>query len=254
MTQRIENNSEQNKDTVVVDRENSHNRSTMTVFEHVDELRARLIKVFLAVIVCSVVAYGFVDAILNFIIAPVGSVIFTAPSDAFLARIVLALFAGCFASFPYTLFHVWQFVSGGLRKEERDKVYIYGPASLVFFVLGAAFGYFVIIPFAINFLLGFSTETIQPMITIKNYVSFVGTLVLAFGVVFELPLIMLFLAKIGVATPEFLRQKRRHAIVGILVLSAIITPPDFVTQIMMAGPLVVLYELGLMMIKLGKKK
>ncbi len=232
----------------------SRKESSMTVFEHIDELRARLVQIFAAVILCSAVSYVFVDHILAFITEPVGNLVFTAPSDAFLARIVLALFAGCLISFPFTLFHVWRFVGLGLRPQEAKRILFYGPCSLFLFLAGGVFAYFVIIPIALNFLLGFSTENIVPMITIKNYVSFVGTLILAFGVVFELPLVMLFLSHIGIATAEFLQQQRRYAIVIILILSAIITPPDFVTQLMMAGPLIILYEIGLLIIRLKGKR
>ena len=228
--------------------------TAMTLYEHMDELRSRLLKVAIAVIICMLIAYCFIDPILAFVLRPVGEVVFTAPSDAFLAQIVLAFLTGCLVSLPIILFHIWRFVSLGLKPQEAHHIKVYGPASLLLFVVGALFAYFVIVPIAIDFLLGFGSATIKPMITIKNYVSFVGTLVLAFGVVFELPLILLFLAHIGVATPAFLEQKRRYAIVLILIVSALITPPDFVTQLMMGVPLIVLYEIGIVCIKLKNRK
>ena len=117
-------------------------------------------------------------------------------------------------------------------------------------MLGAVFAYFVTIPISIRFLLSFSTDLIVPMITVKSYISFVGTMLLAFGVIFELPLVLMFLTKIGIATPAFLMQKRKHAIIIILVVSAFITPPDFITQLIMAVPLVILYEVGIVASKL----
>jgi len=133
-------------------------------------------------------------------------------------------------------------------------VRIFGPCSLFLFFLGGIFAYFVIIPISIHFLLSFSTPSIVPMITIKSYVSFVVTMLLAFGVVFELPLVLMFLTKIGVATPAFLVQKRKYAVVIILIVSAFITPPDCVTQILMALPLIVLYEAGIIISKITYRK
>jgi sec-independent protein translocase protein TatC len=109
-----------------------------------------------------------------------------------------------------------------------------------------AFAFFVIVPIALKFLLSFSSTYVVPMISIKSYIGFVGNFVLAFGIVFELPLVLVFLVKIGIATPAFLRNYRRHAILAILVLSAILTPPDVISQLLMAVPLIVLYELGVL--------
>ncbi|MFT7538297.1 MAG: sec-independent protein translocase protein TatC [Lysobacterales bacterium] len=230
-------------------------KTAMTLFQHMDELRSRLTQAVLAIIVCSIGAYVFIDPILEFIIKPVGTLVFTAPSDAFFARVILAILSGCIFSLPVVLFHVWRFVGLGLKAKESKSIMFYGPVSLGLFFIGGLFAYYVIVPIAIEFLLGFATESITPMITIKNYVSFVGTLILAFGVVFELPLILLFLAHIGIATAEFLEQKRRYAVIIILIVSALITPPDFITQLMMAGPLVILYEIGILAIKIsGKRK
>jgi sec-independent protein translocase protein TatC len=124
------------------------------------------------------------------------------------------------------------------------------------FIAGGLFAYFVAIPVALRFLLSFSTATIVPMITVKNYIAFVGTMLLAFGIIFELPLVIMFLTRIGIATPKFLAEKRRHAIVLILIVSAILTPPDCFTQALVALPLMILYEIGLLASKMafsGKK-
>ena len=217
-------------------------------FGHFDELRARLIKCLLAFFVATCVAYIFVDPVLAFIVKPVGYLIFTAPSDAFIARMSLTFLGGFLLSAPIIIYQIWQFVASGLKDNERKYIVFFAPLSLIFFVMGALFAYVIMIPFALRFLLSFSTDFMLPMITVKNYISFVGTWVVAFGVVFELPLVLMFLAKIGVATPEFLRQYRRHAIVLILIISAILTPPDVVSQILMAVPLMILYEIGIVMV------
>ena len=222
-------------------------------FGHFDELRTRLIKCLLAFFVATCVAYIFVEPVLAFIVKPVGYLIFTAPSDAFIARMSLTFLGGFLLSAPIIIYQIWQFVASGLKEKEQRYIVFFAPLSLIFFVMGALFAYVIMIPFALRFLLSFSTDFMLPMITVKNYISFVGTWVVAFGVVFELPLVLMFLAKIGVATPEFLRQYRRHAIVLILIISAILTPPDVVSQILMAVPLMVLYEIGIIMVAYTSK-
>lgn len=212
---------------------------------HLDELRSRLIKIALAVILAACLFYPAVDQVLAFLIRPVGRVIFTSVADAFVARFMLTLWGGVILALPVIVYQFWEFVSAGLKEHEKKYVRFFAPFSFLLFVLGAVFGYAVMIPVGMRFLLSFSTDFIVPMITLPNYISFVTTLVLAFGAAFELPLILLFLAKVGVVTPAFLVQKRRHAIVLILIVSAIITPPDAVSQMIMALPLVILYELGI---------
>ena len=223
----------------------TRNPDELSFFEHFDELRRRLIKSLVAVIVAACLFYPFVDSVLAFLIRPVGRVVFTSPSDAFVARFMLVVWGGVIFALPVILYQFWRFVSAGLKAHERKYVVFFAPLSLALFFAGSAFGYFVMIPVGMKFLLGFATDFMVPMITVQNYLSFVTTLVLAFGVTFELPLALMFLAKIGVVTPAFLAQKRRHAIVIILIVSAVITPPDAVSQMIMALPLVVLYELGI---------
>lgn len=217
----------------------------LTFLEHLEELRSRLIKTVGAVAVGACVSYFFIERFLAFITQPVGPLIFTSPADAFIARMTLTLFGGFFLALPVIVYQIWQFVSAGLVEREKGHVRIFGPLSLILFLGGAAFGYFVMVPMSLYFLLSFKTAQMVPMITVDRYISFVGTLVLAGGVIFELPLVITFLAKIGIATPEFLRQKRRYAIVLILIVSAVITPPDVISQLLMAAPLLILYELGI---------
>lgn len=219
--------------------------SDLTFLEHLEELRFRIIKVIVAVTVCACLVYFFIEPILAFITRPVGKLIFTSPEEAFLARMTLTIFGGFFLALPVILSQFWQFVARGLLEHERRYVRIFGPLSLVCFLSGLLFGYFVVVPMSLYFLLGFKTAQMVPMITVDKYISFVGTLVLAGGVIFELPLVIIFLAKLGIASPEFLRQKRRYAIVIILIISAVITPPDVVSQLLMAAPLLILYEAGI---------
>ncbi len=225
----------------------------LSFFGHLDELRSRLIKAVVAVVICSCIFYVFIDAILAAIIKPVGQLVFTSPTDAFFSRMILTLFGGFFLSLPFILYHIWAFVSIGLTQKERKHVMFFGPFSFLLFVAGGVFAYFIVIPISLRFLLSFSSRLLVPMIAIDKYITFVGMLILAGGIIFELPLVLVFLTKIGIATPEFLRQKRKHAIVLILIVSAILTPPDVITQILLSVPLIVLYEIGIFFSRLTLK-
>jgi len=214
-------------------------------FDHFEELRNRLIVSILSICIGAGLFYIIIDEVFAILVKPVGQLVFTAPGEAFIARIMLTLLGGFFLALPVILYQIWRFVASGLKGHEIKYVRLFAPCSFLLFILGGLFAYFVIIPLSIRFLLSFSTDFIVPMITIKSYISFVGTMLLAFGIVFELPLILVFLTKIGIATPAFLIQKRNYAIVLILIVSALITPPDFITQLLMAVPLVLLYEAGI---------
>ena len=222
--------------------------------DHLEELRSRLIKCLLAFFLGTCLVYPFLDSFLRLIVQPVGTLVFTAPSEALVVRLQLALWGGFFLALPVMIYQIWMFVSAALTEPEKKYVLFFAPASFLLFVAGAAFAYFVMIPFCLSFFLSFSRDWLVPMITVKNYLSFAGTFVLAFAVTFELPLILMFLTKIGIATPAFLIQKRRHAIVLILIVSAVITPPDVVSQIIMACPLMILYEIGIFFSRLTYRK
>ena len=224
---------------------------------HLDELRQRLIKVLLGFIAATLLCYNFVGQVLPWLIKPACPagrpachLIYTSPTEAFGAYMTLAAVMGFLVSLPLTLYHVWGFMAGALRPTEKRFIAVFGPLSFLFFLLGVTFSYFVAIPLTYRFLMGFSSEYMQPMITVSSYMGFLANMLIAFGVTFELPLILAFLAKIGIATPEFLRQKRRHAIMIILIVAAIVTPPDVVSQMLLAVPLVVLYEVGIIFVKL----
>ncbi|MBZ0166217.1 MAG: twin-arginine translocase subunit TatC [Candidatus Omnitrophica bacterium] len=222
-------------------------RSELAPFwDHVDELRSRMLISLVAVAIAAIVFYQVVDPVLRFVIKPVGRLVFTSPADAFIARLLLTALGGFIIAMPIVLYQTWVFIALGLREKEKKFVRVYGPLSVLFFFAGLAFAYYVALPISLKFLLGFSSDWLVPMITVKSYVTFFMSLVLAFGVIFELPIILIFLTAIGIATPEFLVQKRRHAIVIILIVSAVITPPDIITLLIMTLPLVFLYEIGLM--------
>lgn len=217
----------------------------LSFLEHVEELRARILKSLVFVIIASCGVYSYSDSIISILAKHVGGLVFIAPQEAFISRIKISFFMGLFLSSFFILFQIWRFISSGLKKSEVKYTLLFGPLSFIFFVMGSLFGYFVIVPIGMNFLLGFATDVMRPMITVNNYISFIGTLILAFGIVFELPIASLFLTKIGLVRPSFLSSKRRYAVVFIFILAAMLTPPDVITQCLMAIPLLILYEVGI---------
>ena len=223
------------------------NPKHLTLTQHLEELRVRLIKSLIFFVAASCLFFRWSDDALSYLARPLDQLVFTSPTEAFTTKMVTTLLGGLFLSIPYILYHAWQFVYAGLHDIERKYTAVFIPFSIIFFGVGCAFGYVVVLPYVLRFFLSFSTSALTPMITVGKYVSFAAGLVLSFGLIFELPLVVVLLTKIGILTPEFLKQKRRYAIVLIFVVSAVLTPPDFVSQIFMAIPLLVLYEISILL-------
>jgi sec-independent protein translocase protein TatC len=222
-------------------------------FKHLEELRSRLIKSAGAFVLAFCLCYNFIGKLIPKLIAPAGHLIFTSPGEAFSAYMTIGFILALFVSSPYIIYQIWAFVSGALKPSEKKFVLVFAPLSLMFFLSGGAFAYFVTMPMAYRFLMSFSSVYLVPMVTVKNYLGFLGHMMVAFGVAFELPLILAFLAKIGIATPEFLRQKRRHAIIIILIVASLMAPPDVMSMLVLAVPLMVLYEVGIIFVKVFNK-
>ena len=229
-------------------------KSTPTFFDHLDELRICILKALGLFAVVCLVFFNFAGHFIPVFVKPVGYLVFNSPSEAFMAHMAVTIAGSFIITFPFTLYQLWAFVATGLTEQERKHIRLYGPISFLLFVAGLCFAFFVAIPIALKFLMGFSSEYLRPMITVESYISFVTSFALAFGVIFETPLVLAFLASVGIATPAFLIQKRRHAIIIILIISAILTPPDVISQIVMAVPLFVLYEIGIILTRLTYKK
>jgi len=226
----------------------------ISLIAHLEELKSRLIKCIISFVIASVFAYSFSDKIIRSIAEPVGRLVFIAPQEAFLASIKVALLCGIILSSPLVIYQIWQFIKSGLRREEEKLISLFAPFSFLLFALGGAFGYFIIVPMGINFLLGFATDILRPMITVDRYISFLGILTLAFGIIFQLPLISLFLTRLGLIGPRLLLSKRKEAVIGVFILAAVLTPPDVVTQCLMAVPLLVLYEISIVFSRIARKK
>ncbi|MCK5127722.1 MAG: twin-arginine translocase subunit TatC [candidate division Zixibacteria bacterium] len=228
----------------------------MTFLDHLEELRHRLIRSMIVVIVFAAGAYYFSDHLINIVSAPLTDVgvFFKAPAEAFLTHIKVSLFAGAIAAVPILLYQIWMFIGPGLMKKEVKIVIPIVISSTIFFMIGGGFCFFYVIPLAVKFLLGFATDNMQPMIMIGDYISFAGSMVLAFGIVFELPVAAFILGRMGVIDHKMLGKGRRYSIVAILFLGAFITPPDLISQILLAGPLYLLYEVSIIVVWFTARK
>lgn len=232
----------------------------MTLLEHLWELRTRLIRSLLAMVLAFSVMLPFGSRLSSFLREPAkpylgtGSFAQLKPMEIFVTDLKVSLFAAIFLAAPVIFFQAWRFVAPGLYRSERRLVLPFVFFSTLFFTSGAAFGYAVILPFAMQFLLGFATEEVQSTISVAAYLSDVTRLLLAFGAVFELPLAIFFLARAGIVTAEGLSEFRKYAVILIFVVSAILTPPDPVTQVGLALPLIGLYEIGVLTARIWGKK
>lgn len=228
-----------------------------TVVEHLNELKKRVIFCLIAVAVTSVGAYLFIDDLLQIIVkvGRIKSLVFINPTEAFFVMIKLSLLVGIVGAMPFILYQIWMYVSVALIKEERKYLIFFGPVSYLLFLIGAAFAFRGVLPLGMRFLLSFSKDNLKPMITLNAYVSFLGKMITAFGLMFELPLVVLFLSKIGIVTPEIMKKGRRYAIFGIFIIAAVLTPPDVVSQVMLAVPILLLYEISVWIsVVVAKKK
>jgi sec-independent protein translocase protein TatC len=218
--------------------------------DHLDELRHRLIISVIGIGVGFAISYVFSQQILILLQRPMPTrLIFIAPTEAFFVNLKVALYAGLFLSIPLILFQVWKFVAPGLYEHERRYSYPFLLISTVLFLIGAAFAYLVILPIALHFLIAQGGELWEPNITLSNYLAFCMRLLLSAGLIFEFPVLMYFLTKVGVVTPEFLVKNRKYAVLAAFTISAILTPPDVFSQILLAVPLFLLFEVSIFVAK-----
>jgi len=232
----------------------------MSFMEHLGELRTRIVWALGSAAVGLVIAFFVTDPAMRFISKPLAKMhtelVFTSPTEAFWTWMKVAMVLAIFISMPAILYQVWRFVSPGLHKHEKKYAAPFIIVGSLLFLIGGAFAMLVIIPYASNFLVTFGQEKgWKPMITVANYTDFVIKFALAFGVVFELPVVITVLALIGVVTPQFLSKNRKYAILINFIIAAVLTPtPDMINQTLMAGPLCILYEVGIICARLAVRK
>jgi sec-independent protein translocase protein TatC len=244
--------------------------SRAPLLSHLIELRGRLIRALLAILVAFVVCFAGAKHIYNFLLIPyvwaaanhgdAAKLIYTAPQEYFVVQMKVALFGAVFIAFPVIAQQIYKFVAPGLYKNERRAFLPYLIATPLLFVLGAAVVFFILMPLALRFFLSLQQTgsnggaSIEALFKVSDYLSLIMGLVLAFGVVFQLPVVLTLLARIGIVNSDMLKKGRRYAIVLAFVAAAVLTPPDVISQCSLALPTVLLYEASLISVRLVEKR
>ena len=231
---------------------------------YLQEIRKRLILSFIAVGAGFLICYYFSDSIFEILIAPLinniqnihveSTLIFRTVAEAFFTYMKVGFVAGLMLASPFILYQIWGLVVSRLDQDKKRYVLLFVLGGSLLFALGILFGYFVALPFGCKFLLRYASNTIKPMPDMNEYLSFSVKFLLTFGLVFEFPILLLILARIGVVNAKMLAQKRRYAILLIFIFAFIISPPDLISQVLMALPLMGLYEVSILLCKIFKKK
>jgi len=232
------------------------NEKKMPFIEHLEELRWVLIKCIITIVVLGIGCYFVSDYIQRFLTRPYPyPLVYLAVAGAFIIKLKISITTGAVLGLPFIAFQFWSFIAPGLLERERKHIPVIVILTTVCFILGASFAYFVIIPFGLRFLSSFQSADVVQNVTIEKYLSFVIMLMLVFGLIFELPLLSAFLTRIGILNYRFLRKVRKYGIVVIFIGAAMLTPPDPTTQLFLAGPLILLYEISIFVSKVvGRKK
>ena len=219
--------------------------SSMSVVDHLSELRMRLVVAIVAIVIGTLGAYYYVEDILQILVAPAGKLYYTKPTEAFFTYMKISLVAGCIISSPIWFYQIWAFIVPALSNGEKKVTFMVVPTAVALFVVGVLFSYYLVLPMAIQFFIGFGTDELQPLFSIGQYIDFVIAFILPFGITFELPLILIALGVMGILSSNRLRQYRKMFILVAFVVGAAISPtPDMLSQTMIAGPMILLYEIS----------
>jgi len=235
-------------------------KGEMPFLDHLEELRWRIIKALISVVFFTIVAFAISDYVLNWLLLPAEHVNVQLSLQVlkiqavFIIKLEIALIIGVIMSIPVILYQIWAFVAPGLHDFEKKYIWPLIFFAMISFLVGAAFAYFVIIPYTLDFFLGLAPTNVANNIALDYYFGFLLRLLIVFGIVFELPVLSVILSRLGLISPSFLRKYRRHAIVLFFILAAILTPPDPTTQVLLAVPLVLLYEVTIFISWIFNKK
>ena len=232
-----------------------------TLIDHLGELRIRIVRSLYAILIAAAVCYYYSEQLFDIIRAPIqtylpnGGLVFTAPTDKFMAHLKVAFFSGVLVSCPVWFYQLWKFVAPGLYANERKYSFIFIASGSLLFVIGVLFAYYGVMPVAFQYLMNFGGSIDKPMITIDSYLGTFLTMALMFGLTFELPVVLVILGMMGIVSKKFLTEKRRYAVVLLAIMSAIFTPgPDILSQMMMLVPMVILYELAVVIVGFVEKR
>ena len=248
----------------------SHDDKDTSFVSHLSELRKRLIHSFIFLIIFFIICYFFAEYLYGFLVEPYAQavredgtnrrLIFTALQETFLTYLKVSFFTAFFVTCPFILMQIWKFIAPGLYKHEKTAILPYLVLTPVLFLLGGMLVYYLIMPLAIKFFLSFETTGISTNLPIQleakvnEYLSLVMKLIFAFGISFQLPVILSLLARVGIVNSNFLKERRKYFIVIIFAAAALLTPPDPITQIGLAVPLLILYELSIFSVKIIENK
>lgn len=222
----------------------------MPLVDHLQELRSRIIKAVIAIGIGFTISYFYAEQLINFITAPAGKLYYMSPAEGFFSYLKVSFVIGTLGALPIILYQIWAFLVPALTVNERSALFILVPSSVILFFAGLSFSYFFVLPAALKFFIGFTTENLQPMLSLGQYLSFIISFLLPFGVIFELPLFLVVLAKVGIISSAFLKSKRKMVVVLSFVVGAVISPtPDVFSQTMIAIPLLILYEASIFVLK-----
>ncbi len=225
----------------------SNKNSKLTILEHLTELRKRLVKIAIVNLIATLICYQFIHIIMELILnLNTGmNLVYISPSELFLVYVKISIICGIVLSSPFTLLQIWLFVSTGLYKKEKIYIILSSIVGIIFFVVGVIFCYIVVLPTTLNFFINISISDIEPMISISSFVSFISTMLVSFGAVFEIPIVVFLLSFIGLLKPQMLIKKQSLIILIIFVAAAFITPPDVISLTLLAIPMVILFELSI---------
>ena len=232
----------------------------MPFLEHLGELRVRIVRSLIALLVGLCISFPFAQMIVDWLARPIqqtgNTLVFLAVTEAFWVQMKVALFVGLFLAAPAILWQVWAFIAPGLYAQEKKYAAPFVIIGSLLFIGGGAFSLLIVTPSAVKFLLSYGRPGLQPMISIGSYIDFLLKFTLAFGAVFEVPLAMTLASRMGLVTPKAFARNRKYAILGAFIAAAVLTPtPDIINQSLMAGPIIVLYEIGILASRiLGRRR
>lgn len=236
------------------------NPNSMTLLEHLEELRIRIIYVTVVLGILALLTFHYSLKILQFILEPLlkvlpasSHVIFTGITEAFWVRMEVSLYAALLFGLPYVFYHIWMFVNPGLTKKERRVVLPFVFFATIFFLLGCVFAYKVILPIGLKFLVSYGGREISAMPSIRQYVSFFLRICFAFGLIFEMPVVSYILAKADIIDAKWLMKRWDYAILAAFIVAAILAPPDVLSQFLMAIPMVILYVVSIGVVYIAQK-
>jgi len=226
----------------------------MSIIDHLTELRRRLIRCVVAILVGSCITYAFDEKIMQFLLEPAGKLYFMHPGEAFFSYAKVVLFSGFLLATPVVFYEIWRFFVPAFTRRERMVLGIMVPSSILLFYLGLAFSFFLIVPIGIKFFMGMGSDDLSPLFSVEKYLDFIITFLLPFGLAFELPLIIIIMASIGLVTSQQLKKYFRYVFFVSFIIGALLTPPDIVSQVTLALPLTLLYGLSYLVVRFVLRK